>query len=619
MTLRSQLTADWHRTSQADPNVSELVDGLGMNSNRLSIRLVGAGLPQVRQVASVLEASGLSVSIELLETLEASLNVQRFEPWLVIVDGLQEQLRKLPEDHDLVFLTFDPRLRSKTGVIPAYAPGVLESLAPLLRRRCSDYDLVNGLIQKWPTACVVLDRSGIVLDVNEAAQQILEKPAVLGRPFEGKVPDPGCQRIRAEGNSSISLVTSEIRWFNEPAHLVQMNVAAGADSFAGRLAHADRLAAVGALAAAFAHEINNPAQMVGADLTQLMEQLRTFELVCQRLEPHQLREDGEKAIGESFELLRNCFDGLSRITSIIRDLKSFSRVQSDKITWVHPNEVINQACSIANNQIRHRGILVKELEADKAFPGDCYKLVQVVTNLLVNANHALCDNKPDQRILVKTYIEDGYAVMTVADNGTGIPRSVLGRIFEPFYTTKGEGEGTGLGLAMSLDIARQHGGTIEVDSEPDMGTRFDLKIPLENGFRVPEVDTKENISSTAHRHARVLLVDDEPGILRSLARLIERRHTVVKGEGGRAALELLQDDQAFDVIICDLMMPEVDGPMLFEKLASLAPQLCPRVVFMSGGAFTHRAQSFLRQVSNTVLDKPVPAASLEAAIQKAMM
>ena len=389
------------------------------------------------------------------------------------------------------------------------------------------------------------------------------------------------------------------------------------------MAHTDRLAAVGTLAAGFAHEVNNPAQSVTFDLAELTEQLRVLESGVDEMVQMGLNGDMRERLhrlhltfADARNLVQECFDGLGRITGIVRDLRSFSRIQTDRIDRVHPNEVVNQACAIANNHIRHRAQLVKELEADAVFPGDRNKLVQIVTNLLVNAAQALPENSEDAQILVKSYADQERVVLSVVDSGPGIPEDVLTQIFDPFFTTK-VGDGTGLGLALSLDIARQHGGTLEVHTEVGVGTQFDLIIPLENGLDIPKKEPADPVFDVV-QSGRVLVVDDEPGILRSLGRLIRRRHEVQTLPSGREALELLKEDQNFDVILCDLMMPDVDGPMLYDLLCQHAPSLTSRMVFMSGGAFTERAQSFLEQVKPRLLDKPAPAAILEQTIQKVM-
>lgn len=390
-----------------------------------------------------------------------------------------------------------------------------------------------------------------------------------------------------------------------------------------QLAHTDRLAAVGILAAGLAHEVNNPAQAVSFDLTELADVLRQIEHMVEDLGPSspdaqaEVRLDAcRQHFADVRDLVQECFDGLGRIAGIVRDLKGFSKIQTNRIDWVHPNEVVNQACAIAHNQIRHQARLIKELEATSSFPGDRNKLVQVVTNLLVNAVQSMPEGTEHGKVIVRTSETKDYLLISVIDNGPGIPPDVIEHIFEPFFTTK-IGTGTGIGLALSLDIAQQHRGDLSVETEVGSGTRFDLMIPRENGLKVSTTSEVEPSTSPSHS-GRVLVVDDEPGILRSIGRLIRRRHQVVTVGGGREAYELLKNDQAFDVILCDLMMPDIDGPQLYKLLRAEVPSLVNRIVFMSGGAFSQRTQGFLEQVQPRMLDKPASASLLEQSIQRVM-
>jgi CheY-like chemotaxis protein len=323
-----------------------------------------------------------------------------------------------------------------------------------------------------------------------------------------------------------------------------------------------------------------------------------------------------RALAEARDLLQECFAGLDRISGLVRDLKSFSRLQPERVEWVHPNEVVNQACAIAHNHIRHKARLVKELTALDAFVGDRNKLVQVITNLLVNASQALPEDARDAQVLVRSRAEADRVIISVVDTGPGIPPDVLGRIFEPFYTTKLDTDGTGLGLALSLDIARQHGGTLEVETVQGQGTRFDLVLPRRNGLEVPEA--VEAPTRDVRRRGQVWVVDDEPGIRRSLGRLIGRSHDVETFADAAAVLERIDAGGACDVLLCDLMMPEMDGPALYDALLARAPETAGRMVFMSGGAFTERASGFLERVGSQVVDKPAPAAVLEEVIQSAL-
>lgn len=548
---------------------------------------------------------------------------------LVVVEGFEAVLAGL-RGHHTHLIALDPGTPESLGgrtILPAWAPGMLETLVDLvaersaaLRRAQAAEASFESLLESEPGACAIVDAEGRTLLANEACHLLLGLLAT-GETFPIELIGVGA-RVVCHQNNSIAVIQSRVDFAGRPAALIRMSRAATDEGFDGRLAHQDRLAAVGALAAGFAHEVNNPAQAAVADLTHLTELLSGLELASARLAdliPEPEREPAvfslgiERGFEDARNLVQECFEGLGRISSLVRDLKSFSRIVPDRVDWVHPNEVVNQACALAHNHVRHRARLVKDLGALEGFPGDRNKLVQVVTNLLVNAAQALREEDKPGRVLIRTRSSEGRITISVIDSGIGIAPEVLARIFEPFFTTK-QDVGTGLGLALSLDIARQHGGTLEVETEVGVGTRFDLILPIRNGLEVAPKKTRSSAKAEL-RSGRVLIVDDEPGIRRSLGRLIGRNHAVETRADGQEALRLLAEDQAFDVILCDLMMPGLDGPGVHEAVLRDHPRLVRRLVFMSGGAFTERTRSFLDQAKPVVLDKPAPAGLLEQAIQ----
>jgi two-component system NtrC family sensor kinase len=218
------------------------------------------------------------------------------------------------------------------------------------------------------------------------------------------------------------------------------------------------------------------------------------------------------------------------------------------------------------------------------------------------------------RIAVSTEDRGDVLVLVVEDTGHGIPAELRERIFEPFFTTKPTGRGGGLGLSVCLEIVRLHGGTITVESEVGRGSRFEVRLPLDNGL-APR-PRAEPSAAPARRRARILIIDDDALVLRGLGRMLSSDHEVVMANGGQEGLEILAADRRFDVILCDLMMPTTDGPQVHATLAERAPELLPRLVFCSGGAFTPRARAFLGSVENEVLGKPMRRDELLGVIAK---
>jgi anti-sigma regulatory factor (Ser/Thr protein kinase) len=205
------------------------------------------------------------------------------------------------------------------------------------------------------------------------------------------------------------------------------------------------------------------------------------------------------------------------------------------------------------------------LELDPALPplwADPHQLHQVVVNLVTNAHQAMRQSAPPRAITLATRLDParGRVVLTVADTGPGIPPPIRQRIFEPFFTTKPPGHGTGLGLSLCQGIVEQHRGTIEVESPPGRGAVFRIELPVEAPPAESEAAAEAELPPIEGR--TILLVDDEPDVAALLADLLaEDHHQVDVAHHGAAALGRLTR-RAYDLILSDLRMPELDGPGL---------------------------------------------------------
>lgn len=365
-----------------------------------------------------------------------------------------------------------------------------------------------------------------------------------------------------------------------------------------KLAHADRLALIGQIAAGVAHEINNPAAYISANLDTLEHELERLTLDV-------------KKRSSLLEVVRESQSGVSRITSITRELRAFSRMSQDAIDDIDLNDVVQAACKMTGNEIRHRARLELRLSPLPPITGHADRLTQVITNLLLNAAQSIREGEASlNRILVETSEAADSLLVTVTDSGSGIAPSHLPHLFEPFFTTKGAGEGTGLGLALCADIVHRHGGEISVDSAKGKGSRFTLRFPKVTGLkRSSELNSRPPQGSPAER-LRLLIIDDEPLLLRAYERMLGRTHDVEVALGGEEGLKVLRARPDFDLILCDLMMPDCDGPSVYQALSQEAPELLERLHFCSGGAFTQRVTDFLTRVGRPVLEKPLNAARL---------
>jgi signal transduction histidine kinase len=364
----------------------------------------------------------------------------------------------------------------------------------------------------------------------------------------------------------------------------------------------DRMASVGTLAAGVAHEINNPLSYVIANLD--------FAL-------------GGNAPGigqgaEVLESLRQARDGAERVRLIVRDLKTFSRADSGPSGAVDIHRVLDSSASIVGNEIRHRARLVKDYGPVAQVRGNEPRLGQVFLNLLVNAAQAIDEGKVSQNeIRISTHSVDDRLIVEVTDTGSGIPLEVIDHVFEPFVTTKPIGVGTGLGLSICQNIVTTMGGKISVKSELGKGTTFRVELPIAD--EVATVEVVETPVEVTGGSARILVVDDEPMILNALRRTLEPEHRVSLHTSGREALELINQGQRFDIILCDLMMPEMTGIELHEQLNATIAEQAQRMVFLTGGAFTNAAREFLDKVPNRRVEKPFDTRQLRALIRDLLL
>lgn len=373
-----------------------------------------------------------------------------------------------------------------------------------------------------------------------------------------------------------------------------------------RLVHADRLAALGTLAAGVAHEINNPLTYVLLNL-QLLD--RTLVAPADETTSDRMRE----RIAEARE-------GAERVGAIVRELRAFSRAEDERRGPADLRVVLEAAVKMASRDIRPRARLVKEWNEVPVVDANEARLTQVFLNLLINAAHAIPDGEPDENeIRVRASTDAaGRAVVEVSDTGSGMPREIVSRIFDPFFTTKPLGEGTGLGLSVCHGIVTSLGGDITVESQLGAGTTFRVRLPPLRATTTPSQGSMfPRLSDPAPIGARILVIDDEPALRNALASCLRDRHEVVVAEGGREALRILIEDPRFDLVLCDLMMPDLSGAALHEELRKSHPALAERMVFMTGGAFTPRMHEFVARVGSRILEKPIDLSRIDDLLRRA--
>jgi signal transduction histidine kinase len=262
-----------------------------------------------------------------------------------------------------------------------------------------------------------------------------------------------------------------------------------------QLAQAEKMSSLGQLAAGVAHEINNPIGFVNSNLSSLKEYLGIYENLTEQLQDYLNCKDAFERRDKAYalhdfmkeedmafinndvgELVTESIEGLTRVKDIVLSLKQFSRADSNEMQLININDCIETTLKMVSNELKYHCSIDTQFSEIPDIPVHVGKLTQVITNLLVNAGHAI-EGKGE--IKVSTSVRDNHVIIAIQDNGKGIEDSHMNHLFDPFFTTKKEGEGTGLGLAISYGIVQEHGGEIEVESKINEGTTFTVVLPLE--------------------------------------------------------------------------------------------------------------------------------------------
>ncbi|MEY4577865.1 MAG: hypothetical protein RL701_2568, partial [Pseudomonadota bacterium] len=363
-------------------------------------------------------------------------------------------------------------------------------------------------------------------------------------------------------------------------------------------------ASVGMLAAGVAHEINNPLMAVLGNLQLGLD-------ACAAGVPIDPQPD-------LLDSLRDAFDAGQRIETIVRDLRLFSSADEERSTLVDVRSVLDSTVRMARNEIRHRAEIVKDYRPVPLVRANESRLGQVLLNLLINAVQSIPEGHSDSNeIRVATSLDlSGRVCLEVSDTGCGISEEVARRLFTPFATTKPVGVGTGLGLAICQRIVMGMGGTITYETRrgENHGTTFRVLLTAE----APVHATERSLLPlrAALRRGRVMVIDDEASLGMLVCRALSRDHDVSCYLDARNALTQLDADPGVDVILCDLMMPLMTGVEFYEQLNQRRPEHVPRVVFMTGGAFTPGTRAFLESIPNQYVAKPLDITLLRAIVNE---
>jgi two-component system NtrC family sensor kinase len=363
----------------------------------------------------------------------------------------------------------------------------------------------------------------------------------------------------------------------------------------------EKLAAMGSLLAGVAHELNNPLATI----------LLQADLLREDTTPTQLTEG-----------ITEIVQAAARCERLVRQFLTLARQHAPERTKVDLQTLITETMTLLAPPLRLENIAV-DLRLAPALPplwADPHQLQQVLMNLVTNAQQALRQAPPPRRVTLTTQLDPTHTrvILEVTDTGPGIPPDIRARIFDPFFTTKPPGMGTGLGLSLCQGIVESHGGTIWVTSAPGQGTTFRVELPIVEAPAAAKPSPDQNATPPPLPQLAILLVDDEATIARALARLLHRHgHTVEVAANGQQALAKLRE-QAYDLIVTDWRMPELDGPGLYRVLEQEYPHLCQRTIILTGDTLSPEVHAFFAEHDIPRLTKPVTVAALRRAIAQAL-
>ncbi len=309
------------------------------------------------------------------------------------------------------------------------------------------------------------------------------------------------------------------------------------------------------------------------------------------------------------------------IASVVRDLRIYARSDENEAPQiVNVTDLIEQVLRIVGREITTRGHIERDYCTELpplVVPRS--RIVQVLTNILVNATQAIQEvQRPLHRVRITVRVDAEAVAISISDTGPGIAPEAIERIFDPFYTTKREGSGTGLGLSISRSILRRIGGDLVVESVHGVGATFIALIPLPDRATLHDAFRRSAPSSRQERgiprRAAVLVVDDDPRLLRVYPRILHERYEVIVAADGQEAIDLLVSGSLVDVVLTDMAMPEIDGRGLYNWLVEQRPELARRTLFVTASVGDPRFGEFLARAGDRVLEKPVSRDSLYRAI-----
>jgi two-component system, NtrC family, sensor kinase len=366
-----------------------------------------------------------------------------------------------------------------------------------------------------------------------------------------------------------------------------------------QLIQSEKLSAIGEFVAGVAHELNNPLTSV-VGFAELLQQ-------------SEVSERHRKFLGLIVISAQRCH-------KIVQSLLSFARQHKPERKAVELREVAEASVAILQYQLRTSNIQVVT-QFDAQLPkvlADSHQLQQVFVNLINNARQAIEAYRPSGMIRIRTERCERGARICFQDDGPGIAKENLTKVFNPFFTTKDVGKGTGLGLSLSYGIIKEHGGSIHVESTPGQGATFTIELPFAAAGTDASTVAARAVQTFKGRGKKVLVIDDEELILdfvRESLALVECEVDVAAD--GETALRCLRQTH-YDLALCDWKMPGMSGQQLYEEISRVDRAAAERFIFITGDIMNEKVQSFLKETGKVCLPKPLSVEELRLAIDSAL-
>jgi two-component system, cell cycle sensor histidine kinase and response regulator CckA len=491
---------------------------------------------------------------------------------------------------------------------------------------------VEQLLSTLPLGLALVDRDGRFLFANDSFARVIDIPADQLPPYPADLVIPEDKaavldsirryggaassgdiaiRLKERSDEVIALSIAGVRGLGEASVLLGLKDNSEENRLKRQVAQQTKMESIGQLAGGVAHDFNNI-------LTAI---IGYCDLMLLRHEP-----------GDSdYDDIQQIKNNSNRAASLTRQLLAFSRQQTLRPQILQLDNVVADIASLLKRLLGetvrlelHHGRGMGPVRAD---PG---QLEQVIINLGVNARDAMpkggvvhistkAVSVEEVRAMGSDILPIGdYVLLSVEDSGVGIPKENLAKIFEPFFTTKEVGKGTGLGLSTVYGIVKQSGGFIFAESEPGQGTRFDIYLPVHTG----EIPSNDGGKREFYKpkdlwgSGRVLLVEDED-MVRAVAEraLVRQGYVVETATDGEEALALFADGKRYDLVVSDVVMPNLDGPSMARELRARYGEI--RLLFMSGYAEEELRETIAME-NVSFLPKPFSVQQIAEAVREAL-